>query len=106
MERLVSEYQNKVVFARWGETKENTKVSKRIIVIGSYMIFIIKQARIKSSMLGKKKKTLFPGSVRLKVALSALFPPCCTFSMAHMRYFSPVDHQEVPSPRIALYFSL
>jgi len=66
-ERLCSEYQNKVVFARWVEMKKTAKITRRIVVVGSYMVFVIKQARNKNSVLPTKKKTRFPGSLRLKI---------------------------------------
>lgn len=67
-ERLCSEYENKVVFARWVEMKKTAKITRRIVVVGSYMVFVIKQARNKkASVLPTKKKTRFPGSLRLKI---------------------------------------
>merc|ERR1712063_123675 len=87
-ERLCSEYQNKVVFARWVEMKKTAKITRRIVVVGSYMVFVIKQARNKNSVLPTKKKTRFPGSLRLKVRnASPVVHPFSLVCISDTRFF-------------------
>ena len=57
------------------EVKTQSKISRRILVVGSNILFIIKQARKKNAgkLSRKGTKARFPGTLRLKVRNIFLF---------------------------------